>query len=154
MGTVYFLGTFDRQRPVRTQRRHADIIDIKRAVMQSTHVPKKGLIKVLVVNVIEADFRCSDRTIFEDYMNKYKKKNKRWRENETFIAVSKSGKLAMFFVGESRINNSVILDTRKWRIIGGEQWDIANIVYYAEQVGFDLQVPSEDTVRGVQQDAG
>lgn len=153
MGSVYFLGTFDRQRPKRAQKRHADIVDIKRVVMQATEVPKEGLTKVLCVNVIEADFRCSDRTIFEGYIRHFKKKNRRWKENETFVAVSKSRKLALFFVGESRINNSIVLDTRKWRIIGGEKWDLANIVYYAEQVGLDLIIPSEDTVKEILADA-
>jgi hypothetical protein len=154
MGVVYFLGTFDHQRPKRTQKRHADIVDIRRAISQSRHVPKKGLTKVLCVNIIETSFRASEKKIFEEYVSNYKKKNKAWRENETFIAMNKSRTMAIFFVGESRINNTVILDTRKWRMIGsGEVWTIDNLVYYAEQVGLDLVIPSIKTVEEVRSEA-
>jgi len=153
MGTVYFLGTFAQQRPKRTQKRHADIVDIRRAISRSKHVPKRGLTKVLCVNVVEVSFRSSEKTIFEDYVSNFKKKNKAWRENETFIALSKSRKMAIFFVGESRINNSIVLDTRKWRIIGGEKWTLDNLVYYAEQVGLDLIIPSVKTVEEVRSEA-
>ena len=73
MATSPFLGTFDRNLPKRIQKRHADIIDISRAVAKCRNVPKKGLHRILLVDIVETNFRYSEKTIFEHYIKAYKR---------------------------------------------------------------------------------
>lgn len=150
-GKVFFLGTFAKQHPRRTQNTHYNIQDLAKIIRLTKEVPKAGLTKILLVDVVRMDFRRSERTIFEQYVGSRKKKNYKWKENETFMAVNGAGTLALFFVGESRINNAVVLDTRKWRITGhGETWwNPDTLVYYAAQAGFDLILPGEETIQDV-----
>ena len=151
--TVFF-GTFDRQRPTRTQRRFADIIDISRAVKKATGISLKDLDKIVLVDIIQMSFNRSEKTMWEDYNKVYRKAGRSWRENETVMFVNSSGTMAIFIMAVSRINNAVVLDTRKWRLMSrdgrgspGEHWfSMDNIQYYAAQVGFHLDVPSDAQV--------
>jgi hypothetical protein len=151
MGQVYFLGTFDRRIPTRAQRRHADVIDIRRIVKRSINIPVKSLTKVILVDIIVADFRRSEKTIWEDYCRAYRKANYSWKENETVLFLNSSGKMGIWMMGESRLNNCVVLDTRKWRLMGpGETWfDTDNLQYYASQAGFQLVLPDDATVKEI-----
>lgn len=146
---VYFLGTFDRQNPIRTQRRHADIIDIRRIVQRSVRVPARSLTDVVLVDIIIADFRRSEHTIWTDYNKAYRKAGHSWKENHTVLFLNSSGKMGLWIMGESRLNNCIVLDTRKWRLIGpGENWfDTDNLQYYAGQAGFKLMIPDDATVK-------
>ena len=142
-----FLGTFDRQHPKPIYKRHADIIEITRAVRRSTRPPINNLTEVTLTDMVVADFRYSDMTLWEDYIQRYRKKGYTWKANETVLFISMGGNLARWIVGESRINDCIVFDTRKWRIIGsGEKWDEENLVYYAAQAGFKLLLPSEDQI--------
>lgn len=144
---LQFLGTFERKYPQPVQRRHADIVDINKTVRMSTRIPMKGLSEVVLTDILVADFRHSDRTIWEDYVTRYRKKGYTWKVNETVLFVSMGGKLAMWVMGESRINSDIVFDTRKWRLIGsGEVWHEETLVYYAAQAGFKLVLPSEKTM--------
>ena len=148
MKQVYFLGTFDRRNPVRTQRRHADVIDIRRIVKKSVNVQTKSLTNVVLVDIIVADFRRCEKTIWDDYCKVYRKSQYSWEENETVLFVNSCGKMGLWMMGESRLNNCVVLDTRKWRLIGsGENWfDTDNLQYYANQAGFNLIIPSDKAI--------
>ncbi len=144
---LQFLGTFEKKYPQPVQKRHADIVDIAKAVRMSTRIPMKNLTEVILTDIVTADFRYSDRTIWEDYVERYRKKGYTWKENETVLFVSMSGHLAMWVMGESRINSSIVFDTRKWRLIGsGELWHEETLVYYAAQAGFKLVLPSKQKI--------
>lgn len=147
---IQFLGTFERKHPSPIQSRHADIVDISKAVRATNRVNGKKLKEVILTDIVTADFRYSDRTIWEDYVERYRKKGYTWQENETVLFVSMSGHLAMWIVGESRINSSIVFDTRKWRLVGGgELWREDTLVYYAAQAGFKLILPSEQKINEV-----
>lgn len=153
MKTPHFMGTFQQMRPRRIAKVHADIIDIRKAVRRTQTVPRQGLTPILVTNVIFGDFRKNESTIFNEYMQEFKKSGYKWKENETFIAISKNGKQAIFFVGETRVGPGgafVVLDTRKWRLTQGGTWfNLANLVEYAAQAGFYLKIPSKKTVKEI-----
>jgi hypothetical protein len=147
---IQFLGTFERKYPKPIQRRHADVVDISKAVRMTKRTENKKLKEVILTDMVTADFRYSDRTIWEDYVKRYRKKGYTWQENETVLFVSMSGHLAMWVVGESRINSSIVFDTRKWRLVGGgELWHEETLVYYAAQAGFKLTLPSEQKINEV-----
>jgi hypothetical protein len=110
----------------------------------------KQLTRVILTDIVVASFCYSDQTLWNDYIRRYRKGGYSWKPNETVLFVSMSGKLAMWVVGESRINTDVVLDTRKWRLIGkGEVWEEDNLVYYAAQAGFRLILPSKRKINEV-----
>lgn len=144
---IQFLGTFEKRYPQPVQRRHADIVDVSKIVRMSTRIPMKNLKEVVLTDILISDFRYSERTIWEDYVERYQKSGYTWKENETVLFVSMSGNQAMWVVGESRINASIVFDTRKWRLVGGgELWHEETLVYYAAQAGFKLVLPSEQKI--------
>lgn len=148
MGAIFY-GTFDRRVPNRVQKRHADIIDISRIVQRSPKVSTRGLTKVTLVDIMCADFRRSERTIWEDYIAQERRAGYRWKDNQTVLFINNSGTMCIWIMAESRLNNAVVLDSRKWRLTGscGDGWlDTENITYYASQVGFCLTLPEEDFI--------
>ena len=147
---LHFLGTFDRQRPTRVQRRLADVIDIARMVkpVSEIKVSSRGLTNVVLEDICIADFRRSEKTIYEDYVRQFRKKNYSWTPNHTVLFINNPGTMALWIMGVSRINNTIVLDSRKWRMVrGGELWfTTANLQYYANQVGFQLVLPDAPTI--------
>lgn len=145
-----FLGSFEHRIPKVHMRRHANIIDITKKLKKGQTKNGVHLTPIILVDIVETDFRCNEATRFARYIQAFHRSGHVFKENHTVAMVNRTYSMIEFFVGETRINNSIILDTRKWRIIGGnETWDDGNIQYYAAQCGFELVTPSQKTIRDV-----
>jgi hypothetical protein len=150
---VVFYGTFAKTHPKPVMKRHADIIDINKKIRLSKPVPTQGLTKTMLVDIVIANFRCSELTIWKQYIESFRQHRKIFNQNETVLFISMTGHLLLWIVGETRINDDIVLDTRKWRLHAAkgtgkpsEVWDSSNVLYYASQVGLSLILPNRQTV--------
>lgn len=143
-----FLGSFERRVPQLRMKRHKNIIDITKLVRKKEIPENADLQPVILVDIVETDFRCSEATRFLRYVQAFRRGSYVFQPNHTIAMVSRNHKIVEFFVSESKINNTCVLDTRRWRLSekGDEIWDDDNIVYYAAQCGFELIIPSRKTI--------
>lgn len=146
-----FLGAFMYRSPKPRITRHKNIVDITKIVRKRPITKEEDLQRVVLIDIVETSFACSEETRFKRYINAFKKHGYIFKPNHTVAMVSKSRKIIDFFVAESKINYTAILDTRRWRLSKdhNEVWDDDNIVYYAAQCGFQLIVPSRQTISDV-----
>ena len=127
--------------------RLATITDIT-TVMKRTVKPKPDhpLQPVVLVDIFEADFRHSEMSLWSEYVTNFSRQTRAFKKNEVVCFVNKGGNQMLWILGEGRIGQYRILDTRRWRILQGGIWDPELIIYYAHYIGFDLVVPSKRTV--------
>lgn len=152
MGNLYFLGAFNRKiennKPVNVPTSHSNIIDIKKILLKSKIMPKGKLQEVLLYAIILENFKHSELTMWKRYIKRFHLTEKIWKPNETVLFVSNSGKLAYLFKAETKINNSTVLHTEKWRITGGSEnwWKTDRLLYFAGLNGYYFITPSKMTV--------
>ena len=86
--------------------------------------------------------------MWKRYLKRFKLADKIWKPNETVLFVNNRGTLAYRFKAETKINNSTVLHTEKWRIINGSEnwWKTDRLVYFAGLNGYYFITPSRMTV--------
>lgn len=152
MGKLYFLGTFERKvknnKPINRPTSHSNILDIKKILLKSKIMPKGNLQEVLLYSIVLENFNHSELTMWKSYIRNFKLTKKVWKPNETVLFVNGRGTLAYLFRAETKINNSTVLHTEKWRIVDGSEnwWKTDRLVYFAGLNGYYFITPSEMTV--------
>jgi hypothetical protein len=118
---IHFLGAFERKiknnTPVNKPTTYKNIIDIKEILLKSRIMPTEDLERVLLYAIILENFKFSELSMWKRYLKNFKLTKKVWSPDETVLFVNNAGTLAYLFRAETKINNSTVLHTEKWRIM-------------------------------------
>ncbi len=92
--------------------------------------------RVFLKEVVTANFSKSEATLWDEW--KKGNRDTKLRKNQCVLFVSKTMRQLLYIVRVRDVGGTVVLDSRRWRILSGE-WNPQMMQNYAHDVGLHFE---------------